>query len=69
TVAERIQDYADLGIDTFILCGYPHLEVAYRVGDLLFPHLDLWEERPRLHTVNTAGEWIANRYVPRKVSQ
>ncbi|TKY81135.1 FMNH2-dependent alkanesulfonate monooxygenase [Pectobacterium polonicum] len=69
TVAERIQEYADLGIDTFILSGYPHLEEAYRVGELLFPHLDLARQPTPLHTVNTAGELIANRYVPRKVSQ
>jgi alkanesulfonate monooxygenase len=28
-----------LGIDTFILSGYPHLEEAYRVAELLFPLL------------------------------
>ncbi|HEX2314470.1 MAG TPA: LLM class flavin-dependent oxidoreductase, partial [Thermomonospora sp.] len=28
-VAERIQEYADLGITEFILSGYPHLEEAY----------------------------------------
>lgn len=44
TVAARMQEYADLGIDTFILSGYPHLEEAYRVGELLFPHLDLAQE-------------------------
>ena len=44
TVAARMQEYADLGIDTFILSGYPHLEEAYRVGELLFPHLDLTQE-------------------------
>jgi alkanesulfonate monooxygenase len=26
TVANRMLEYADLGIDTFILSGYPHLE-------------------------------------------
>ncbi|MGK9536934.1 alkanesulfonate monooxygenase, partial [Salmonella enterica subsp. enterica] len=41
TVAARMQEYADLGIDTFIFSGYPHLEEAYRVSELLFPHLDL----------------------------
>lgn len=69
TVAERIQEYADLGIDTFILSGYPHLEEAYRVGELLFPHLDLAQQPTPLHAVNHAGEVVANRYVPRKVSQ
>ncbi|WP_254889977.1 LLM class flavin-dependent oxidoreductase, partial [Cronobacter sakazakii] len=41
TVAARINEYAALGIDSFILSGYPHLEEAYRVGELLFPHLDV----------------------------
>ena len=39
TVAVRLQEYASLGIDTFILSGYPHLEEAYRVAELLFPLL------------------------------
>ena len=39
TVARRMLDYAELGIDTFILSGYPHLEEAYRVQELLFPLL------------------------------
>ncbi len=38
-VAARMREYADLGIDTFILSGYPHLEEAYRVAELLFPVL------------------------------
>ncbi|MEQ9861948.1 FMNH2-dependent alkanesulfonate monooxygenase [Pectobacterium cacticida] len=69
TVAERIQEYADLGIDTFILSGYPHLEEAYRVGELLFPHLDLAQQPTPLHAVSQAGEVVANSYMPRKVSQ
>ena len=32
TVAARVQEYADLGIDTFIFSGYPHLEESYRVA-------------------------------------
>lgn len=39
TVAARLREYAALGIDTFILSGYPHLEEAYRVAELLFPLL------------------------------
>ncbi|MDD1608210.1 MAG: LLM class flavin-dependent oxidoreductase, partial [Methylococcaceae bacterium] len=41
TVAARIKEYADLGIDTFVLSGYPHLEEAYRVAELLFPLLPI----------------------------
>ena len=38
-VAERIREYQRLGIDSFVLSGYPHLEEAYRVAELLFPRL------------------------------
>jgi alkanesulfonate monooxygenase len=41
TVAERIREYQALGIDTVIASGYPHLEEAYRVAELLFPLLDV----------------------------
>ncbi|MDD5034273.1 MAG: FMNH2-dependent alkanesulfonate monooxygenase [Methylococcaceae bacterium] len=41
TVAARFKEYAELGIDTFVLSGYPHLEEAYRVAELLFPLLPL----------------------------
>uniref|UniRef100_UPI00068C211B FMNH2-dependent alkanesulfonate monooxygenase n=1 Tax=Cupriavidus metallidurans TaxID=119219 RepID=UPI00068C211B len=39
TVAARIEEYAALGIDTFVLSGYPHLEEAYRFAELVFPLL------------------------------
>jgi alkanesulfonate monooxygenase len=39
TVAARLQEYADLGIDTFVLSGYPHLEEAVRFAELVFPLL------------------------------
>ena len=41
TVAARLREYQALGIDTFILSGYPHLEEAYTVAELLFPALGL----------------------------
>jgi alkanesulfonate monooxygenase len=41
TVAARLQEYVDLGVDTFVASGYPHLEEAYRVAELLFPYLNL----------------------------
>jgi alkanesulfonate monooxygenase len=36
-VAERIDEYAALGFDEFILSGYPHLEEAWRVGEEILP--------------------------------
>ena len=38
-VAERIKEYADMGVDTFVFSGYPHLEEAYRFAELVFPLL------------------------------
>jgi alkanesulfonate monooxygenase len=38
-VVDRIEAYHDLGIDEFILSGYPHLEEAYRVGEGVLPEL------------------------------
>jgi alkanesulfonate monooxygenase len=38
-VADRIAEYHELGIDEFILSGYPHLEEAYRVGEGVTPVL------------------------------
>lgn len=39
TVAARLQEYADLGVDSFVLSGYPHLEEAIRFAELVFPLL------------------------------
>lgn len=61
-VAERMKEYADLGIDTFIFSGYPHLEEAYRVADLLFPLLPLDQriEAAGPSSISPFGEIIAN---------
>ncbi|MEU5634168.1 LLM class flavin-dependent oxidoreductase [Streptomyces rishiriensis] len=44
-VAERIQEYAALGIEEFVFSGYPHLEEAYWFGEGVLPKLQaqgLW---------------------------
>ncbi|MFI9824037.1 LLM class flavin-dependent oxidoreductase [Streptomyces sp. NPDC052013] len=38
-VAERINEYHSLGIDEFVLSGYPHLEEAYWFGEGVLPRL------------------------------
>jgi alkanesulfonate monooxygenase len=38
-VADRIEEYAKLGISEFILSGYPHLEEAYWFGEGVLPVL------------------------------
>jgi alkanesulfonate monooxygenase len=69
TVAARIKEYAALGIDTFILSGYPHLEEAYRFAELVFPLLPLGHGsgKPAI-AVNTGpfGETIANDLRPQQ---
>jgi alkanesulfonate monooxygenase len=67
TVAARIKEYQSLGIDTFILSGYPHLEEAYRFSELVFPHLSLVSPSAAVPLrVNTGpfGETIANDFRP-----
>ncbi|MFH8770003.1 LLM class flavin-dependent oxidoreductase [Streptomyces sp. NPDC017958] len=38
-VAERIKEYHALGIEEFVLSGYPHLEEAYWFGEGVLPRL------------------------------
>ncbi len=45
TLAERLQEYVDIGAYTFILSSYPHLEEAYQVAELLFPRLPAWRDK------------------------
>ncbi|AHD23827.1 hypothetical protein Y013_16240 [Rhodococcus pyridinivorans SB3094] len=39
-VADRIAEYAEIGLDHFVLSGYPHLEEAYRFGEGVRPILE-----------------------------
>ncbi|MFD1624094.1 FMNH2-dependent alkanesulfonate monooxygenase [Azospirillum griseum] len=68
TVAARMREYIDLGIDTFILSGYPHLEEAYRFAELVFPLLPLaattGRSRGRAANNGPFGESIANQQPP-----
>jgi alkanesulfonate monooxygenase len=71
TVAARMNEYAELGVETFILSGYPHLEESYRVAELLFPRLQLSHGQgagavPALN--GPFGEVIANERAPKPVS-
>ena len=70
TVAARIEEYADLGIDTFVLSGYPHLEEAYRFAELVFPLLPrrvqntLQSKAPGTTLSGPFGEVVANVFAP-----
>jgi alkanesulfonate monooxygenase len=71
TVAARMREYAELGVDTFILSGYPHLEEAYRVQELLFPRLPVERRGPTLEHNLTGpfGEMLAQQFSPRRLTR
>ncbi len=67
-VADRMREYMALGIDRFILSGYPHLEECYRFAELVFPRLPLRATTgngygPARHA-GPFGEMIANVGAP-----
>ena len=68
TVAARVREYAELGIDTFIFSGYPHLEEAYRFAELVFPLLPepyaSLAGRGLTNLTGPFGEMIANDVLP-----
>ncbi|MDR5741373.1 MULTISPECIES: FMNH2-dependent alkanesulfonate monooxygenase [unclassified Caballeronia] len=66
-VAARMREYAELGIETFILSGYPHLEESYRFAELVFPLLG--ERGVRVGQKSGPlsgpfGEIVGNGYLP-----
>jgi alkanesulfonate monooxygenase len=71
-VAERMREYHQLGIETFILSGYPHLEEAYQVAELLFPRLTIRPANVHQNKANPSGamtgEVVANEFAPDKVA-
>ncbi|MDD9269633.1 FMNH2-dependent alkanesulfonate monooxygenase [Paenibacillus sp. GCM10023248] len=67
TIAERMLEYRELGIETFIMSGYPHLEEAFRVEELLFPKLPLSKReapKEKYAFVSPFGEMVANDILP-----
>jgi alkanesulfonate monooxygenase len=70
TVAARMKEYSELGIETFILSGYPHLEEAYRTAELLFPKLPINTRKDQSNErsfISPFGEMIANQKLPKEV--
>ena len=67
-VAERMREYMEIGIDRFILSGYPHLEECYRFAELVFPLLPLSATTGRdlgpASNSGPFGEVIANVAAP-----
>ena len=70
-VADRIKEYAALGLDHFIFSGYPHLEEAHRFAELVFPllPLEVRERLPGRALTGPFGEIIANSYVPKSAAR
>ncbi|KKI90551.1 alkanesulfonate monooxygenase [Bacillus sp. SA1-12] len=69
TVSQRMKEYEEIGIETFILSGYPHLEESYRVAELLFPYLQLGKSNNASNPsiVSPFGEIVANNLLPKKL--
>jgi len=64
-IAERMHEYAEVGIDTFIFSGYPALEESYRVAELLLPLLPLSQaQEGGAEVQHLVGEVVANDYRP-----
>jgi alkanesulfonate monooxygenase len=67
-VAARMKEYMALGIDRFILSGYPHLEECYRFAELVFPLLPLkattGTDQGPARNAGPFGEIIANVVAP-----
>ena len=66
TVAARLKEYVDLGVDSFVLSGYPHLEEAIRFAELVFPllPLELQQKLPGQALTGPFGEIVAKERLP-----
>ena len=71
-VADRMKEYMALGIDRFILSGYPHLEECYRFAELVFPLLPLRKttgnDLGAARNAGPFGEIIANVGAPTRMA-
>ncbi len=65
TVAARILEYQALGIESFIFSGYPHLEEAYYLAELVFPLLPFQNERTKKFE-RRLGEAMGNDHFARE---
>lgn len=73
TLARRLKEYEEIGAETFVLSGYPHLEEAYRFAELVFPHIGISAQSGAtpVSRVSPFGEMMGNNLIPAaaKVSQ
>lgn len=72
TVAARLKEYMAVGVDRFVLSGYPHLEECYRFAEQVFPLLPLRATtgiaRAAVRNAGPFGEIIANVVPPTKLA-
>lgn len=67
TVAARIREYQAVGVDKFILSGYPHLEEAYQFAELVFPLLDYKQDKQASGAPK--GEVVGYQYTTDKLAK
>ncbi len=48
-IAELLHKYQEVGVDHFVLSGYPHLEEAYHFAENVFPLINLEYDDPKKH--------------------
>jgi alkanesulfonate monooxygenase len=66
-VANLMKEYMAVGVENFILSGYPHLEEAYRFAELVFPRLPLKHKTTAFgqgRNNGPFGETVANLFRP-----
>lgn len=63
-VAERIAEYRRIGLEHFILSGYPHLEETYHVGEGVVPSLQRLGIDVTNHQRDNASTNISVPFVP-----
>ncbi|WP_445505487.1 FMNH2-dependent alkanesulfonate monooxygenase [Niallia sp. 03091] len=67
SVAARIKEYQEIGIESFIFSGYPHLEEAYHFAELVFPLLNFKRNRGSNDSLAfLQGETVGNDYFPQR---
>lgn len=65
-VAARLREYQAIGIETIITSGYPHLEGAFSVAELLFPVLGIAGEET--HSLRAENQTLESGLKPRRIA-
>lgn len=69
TVAARIREYQEIGIESFIFSGYPHLEESYRFAELVFPLLSFGVGEDIGRSRGNIGEAIGNDILAKDIKK